>query len=314
MKIVLFIFFFLGLVSNQYLVFQNENYLNQNIIYENDDQCFYSLGSMRKPPKNDNWDQRDDLSKLQLKYGKSISSVIKIGATFRGHKDMGNTQGSCQFWQKNYLNFVDSGWNPYIIGVGRALWDDSKNCGKCALIKNPKTGFSIISIITDFCPGCTPRQIDIQLAGSAFLASGNSLNSNPYRGGPENYNNLLLEFVECDFSSHKLEYYFDTGSSAFHWYLIIMYNTIPIDDINVIGLKDGKESFRGNIQGHDKFGRWVVEFGGNAIEGDYKINIKILDREFEDYISWNGKQHTKTSGNISIPLLEQGKKINNWPI
>lgn len=314
MHIILFLFF-ISIASCQTLIFQNEfeNDLTQNVIYDDGSQCFYSL-SMKKPPKNDNWDQRDDLSKLQLKYGKSVSSTMKIGATFRGHKDMGDTQGSCQFWQKNYLNFIDSGWNPYIIGVGRGLWDDSKNCGKCALIKNPKTGFSIVSIITDFCPECSPKQIDIQLAGSAFLASGNSLNSKPYKGGPENYDNLELKFVECDFSSHKLEYYFDTGSSEFHWYLIVMYNSLPFDDIDVIGLKNGKDSFRGDTKGHDKFGRWVIEFKGTAFRGEYKLKLKIGSKTYEDRITWNGKQHSKTSGRLSIPLLERGKKINKWPL
>jgi hypothetical protein len=66
------------------------------------------------------------------------------------------------------------------------------------LITNLNTKFSIIGVIADLIPDAkNPYMLDIQSAGSAFLASGDSTNSKPYNGGPENYKALDVFPVEC---------------------------------------------------------------------------------------------------------------------
>ena len=168
-------------------------------------------------------------------------------------------------------NFVDSGWNPYLVGVGKNLFADSMNCGQCLLVYNPVKRRAVVSVITDYCPPpCSGNQLDIQSTAAAFLAGGSPLNSIPYRGGPENFKSLLAWPVECDWKGQELGYYFDTGSSRFHWYLIMIFEVLPVVEMQV-----SKLDAQGNIVYtrpalHDKYGRWVVEFSGKGGQGTYR--------------------------------------------
>jgi hypothetical protein len=165
---------------------------------------------LTQPPFNKNWKINDVSSRVRLGYGKILGPRVDSGATFRGNSDMGNTIGSCQFGLlKKNMNYVDSGFNPYLVGVGSYFWKGSSSCGQCLLLRNPKNGRSVVSMITDYCPPpCTSKQLDLHVAGSAFLASGNSLNSQPYRGGPENFARLEVYPVECDWKGERMRYYF----------------------------------------------------------------------------------------------------------
>ena len=265
-------------------------------------------------PKNGNWDQLDSTSSIRLGYGKSRwNNPISAGGTFRGHVDMGGKPGSCQLWDKAYMKYMDPGWNPYIVGVGSYFFNESLACGQCLRIRNPKNNFSIVSVITDYCPPpCGSKQLDIQLAGSAFLASGNSLNDKPYKGGPENYNNLEVWIVQCSWD-RPMEYYFDTGSSAYHWYLIILYANEPATRIQVDAVdKDNKFLYSGKTQGHDKFGRWVIQFKW-ASEGKFRIKYYTDNADIVDYIWWSGKHHTISKGKNNTPV-ENKKYIKKWPL
>lgn len=296
------------------------------IVFQNNNIAF--LNSTYILPNN-NWDQKDTLSKIQLGYGNMQSNPIITGATYRGNSDMGGSQGSCQFWQKNTLNYIDSGWNPYLVGVGAFFFDSSKACGQCLLILNPKTKKYIVSVITDYCPPpCSSRQLDIQVAGSAFLASGNSFNSVPYKGGPENYSNLQVWKVECDWKNHLLEYYFDTGSSRFHFYLILLYASVPPTRVEIYKVDNsflGKSIIAINTKiTHDTYGRWVISFpDGNAYKSTYAIKLyydsnlqtqKSKTSFILDYFYWNGEQHSLTSGKKYIPLSDISHNIKNWPM
>lgn len=65
------------------------------------------------------------------------------------------------------------------------------------------------------------------------MASGDSTNSNPYKGGPENYNKLEVYPVECYWGNKKFKYYFAKGSNKFNWYVIPLYITAPFNKIEL---------------------------------------------------------------------------------
>jgi hypothetical protein len=103
------------------------------------------------------------------------------------------------------------------------------------------------------------------------MLGGNSLDHRPYGGGPENFNRLFVYRVECDWKSEPLHYFFDRGSSTFHWYLVIVFETVPVTRIAVEKVDEqGRILVKGYVDGHDRYGRWVIQFKGRGGPGLYQ--------------------------------------------
>lgn len=184
---------------------------------------------------------------------------------------------------------MDPGWNPYLVGVGASLFDKSLACGQCMLVYNQKGKRAVVVMVTDFCPPpeCSNRKLDLHAASAAFLSSGDSANSKPYQGGPENFQKLLAWPVECDWQGQSLGYYFDSGSSRFHWYLIIYWATVPVQKLDVFKLKpDGSFDQVAKAITHDNYGRWVVEFDGQGGSGLYKSVLSMKAVKTVAWIDW----------------------------
>ncbi|KAI3649809.1 hypothetical protein MP228_005441 [Amoeboaphelidium protococcarum] len=272
------------------------------------------------PPANTNWAILDLSSAIRLGYGKILASKPTVtGATFRHADNMGGLDGSCMYWKNKRLNFVDPGYNPYLIGVGAALWHGSKSCGQCYLIQNPTTNRSVTVMITDYCPECSRHQLDMNAAASAFLSGGPSYLDIPYhpRGGPRNYNSLLTWPVECDWKGQRVGYFFDNGSSRFNWYIILYFLKVPLKDVRVESVMGNGTTISVGITSHDKYGRWVVQWRrGEGGAGLYKITMTSDTRvtPFIDYVRWNGIHMQKVSGTLPFKLSGIAKNIPQWPL
>lgn len=166
---------------------------------------------------------------------------IITGATFRSDRVMGKYGMSCQYWKAD-LKYMSSGHSRYLTGVGQWWWDESRACGQCLLIND-----RVLVVIADYCPNCSPKQLDLNDQASA------SLNT---RERPMNYNHLRVRKVACDWR-HKAGVWKDVGSDRRVWYLIPLYLPQPLKSLKV-----------GNTQAyHDKYGRWVVEHHTADIKG-----------------------------------------------
>lgn len=274
------------------------------------------------PISNLNWDQRDLSSMFQLGYGsENVDHKVQLaGATFRSNTGMGGYDGSCQYWQKGLFNFADPGWNPYLVGVGSYFWNNSVACGQCLHVTNPANGNSVVVVVTDYCPPpCSSRQLDLQASSSAFLASGTSTNSIPYKGGPQNYASLQVRRVECDWKGEPLMYWFSTGSSAYSWYIIIAFQTIPVIDIKVekLDLTDPTKVIGAGYNAHhDKYGRWAISFKGISGAGLYRLTLwgKGQKNPIQDRIYWNGSVGSRVRGSKNFPLSQTPVDVSGWPL
>jgi hypothetical protein len=135
---------------------------------------------------------------------------------------------------------MNSGFNQYVVGVGKTLWRGSTACGQCLQVMNQDKLIEVV--IADYCPPpCTPKQLDLNPAASAAL--------NPHKSMPKNYYDLKVRKVQCHWK-HNMTFHLDKGSSVYNWYLIPLYIQKPLE--NVVVLKHNAV--------HDLYGRWVVSF------------------------------------------------------
>lgn len=265
-----------------------------------------------------------DLSSMlmPLGIGPALSTTpIRSGATFRTNASMGGFDGSCQYWKQGRLNWVDSGLNPYLVGVGEALWNGSRSCGQCLSVTYPKTKREVVMMITDYCPPpCTRHQLDMHASGTSFLASGLSHHPVPYRGGPENLMPLLVKPVVCYWNNEPLQYYWDRGSSRFHWYLIVFGSQEPIEVMRADRWDLGRNQVipvRKKIS-HDLYGRWVVEWYGEAVEGHYRVQFRGQRGTWiTDIFKWAPTTRyvqRPIQSNVQFKVARnQARYIANWP-
>lgn len=108
------------------------------------------------------------------------------GATYRGRDSV--AENSCQYQEAKYMDSLTS---PHIVGVGSWWWQHSLSCGQCLLIRTDKK--EAIGVIGDYCPGCSPRQLDLNPTLSASLS---------LKHKPQNYQVLHVAKVPC-ITGHK---------------------------------------------------------------------------------------------------------------
>ena len=148
---------------------------------------------------------------------------------------------SCQFWQPGVLEYLHP-THPQVIGVGEWWWKESRQCHQCLLLSNNLNNHTTKVLIADYCPECTPRQLDLNDKASAKLSSKNR---------PENYYNLTAREIPCQTINSVPLLFRDKGSSIYHWYLIPLNIKHPLKNIT---LPDK------NSAEHDKYGRWILHF------------------------------------------------------
>jgi hypothetical protein len=272
--------------------------------------------TLPSPPTNDNWQQVDLSSKFVLKYGEVLNNTPTLSnATFRRPVDMNNSRMACQFWMPDgSLDFVNPGYNPYLIGVGYGdLFNGSHGCGQCLLIRNPANNIFILSMISDYIPNAVyPNQLDIQSAGSAFLNTNSSYYSTPGRGGPKNFVGLQVWKTECVWGGHPLQYYFTVGSNQFHWYVVIMWNTGIFDNIEIYTCDMYPID---TVLSHDGYGRWDFNFPNRqGYEGVYKIKLWRGSNFFIDKIYYPGCSECLVNGTTADYALGPVKSVPMWPL
>lgn len=184
--------------------------------------------------------------------------ILESGATFRTNHTMGHFGMSCQYWQPKYgLEYMHPGLNEYLTGVGRWWWDGSKECGRCLLINK-----TVVVAIADYCPECTPRQLDLNDKASKKLSR---------RNRPENYRDLHVKIVDCKWKGKVAGVWLDKGSNVYNWYVIPLYLRQPLARVRV--------GFINAV--HDRYGRWVVSFkrgeGGRrwSVVGWYEDGVMV---------------------------------------
>jgi hypothetical protein len=122
----------------------------------------------------------------------------------------------------------------------------------------------------DYCPppGCAEDQLDLHAAAAAFLSGSTSTD----RYAVRNHFGLIVQPVECDWKSMKLNYYFSRGSGRFRWYLIIFGSTVPVEELTKVSMLDGAGRVLQEFTdiSHDSYGRWIVQFDGKGGRGIYR--------------------------------------------
>lgn len=166
----------------------------------------------------------------------SLGALLWAGATYRPAESLGM---SCQFYQPPNLNYIDAETNVFVVGVSRHLFRRSLQCHQCILINE-----TVLGIIADYCPKCTPYQLDL----NPFQSK--ELNSKEGQRRPRNYEFKELRFrrVDCAFGTFP-KFYFDKGSSRKYLYLIPLFVKKPLHSVET---SDGARVM------HDTFGRWVT--------------------------------------------------------
>lgn len=177
---------------------------------------------------------------LLLASGSILGPEVPSGSTYRTNTTMGHYGMSCQYWRVPEMRFMHPGLNQYLTGVGSWWWRESSSCGQCIKVTEPETDRSVVLVIGDYCPECTPRQLDMNDWASRKLND---------RNKALNYQKLFVERVECDWP-RGVEFKLHRDSSKWHWYIIPVFLREPL-----ISLK-----CRGQAAYHDKYGRWVIEF------------------------------------------------------
>ena len=187
-----------------------------------------------------------------------LGEVFKSGATYRPTNQ--SFPVSCQYWQPPKLAYMNSGFNRYVVGVGKNLWRQSQSCGQCLEVTNQLK--TIIVVIADYCPPpCTPMQLDLNQEASAAL--------NPHRSQPRNHFDLQVRLVECQWPQN-LTFHLDKGSSVYNWYMIPLYVKQPLKSVMV----------RGQQATHDLYGRWVIGF---------KHKFPVCNKSIEVMVNYNEK-------------------------
>lgn len=191
---------------------------------------------------------------LELLAGSSSVKYLS-GATYRVNDDW--PDGSCQF-----RDIMDYRTNPYVVGVGSWWWKHSLACGQCILIENGNR--RSWGIVADYCPECTPRQLDVSPQISRQLSP---------TGITQNYPTLNVSLAQCRYiPSHPLRYQFYDGSSDWVWYLGVQYTSEPI-----LALKINDQPAQ-----HDGYGRWVVR----GKRGQNRITLRNNHTSVNDTIDW----------------------------
>lgn len=152
---------------------------------------------------------------------------------------MGRYGMSCQFWQPGLLEYLHP-THPLITGVGSWWWEESRQCHQCLKLTNKLNNLSTTVMIADYCPECTPRQLDLNDRASAKLSS---------RKRPENYYNLSAKLIPCS-PKFPTQLFLDKGSSNFNWYIIPLHISTPFLNMST----QDKKAY------HDRYGRWVFHW------------------------------------------------------
>lgn len=195
----------------------------------------------------------DQTGHLLLTAGQIMSSFKPSGSTFRTNEGMGHYGMSCQYWQPPRLKYMHPGLNRYLTGVGSWWWKDSYVCGQCLEIR--RFSKNVVVVVGDYCPECTPMQLDLIDIASRKLS---------FHNKPENYDDIKVRKVSCDWP-HKRQYYLDKGSSVYNWYIIPLFLERPLISLRAM-----------NHSGyHDKYGRWVVAF--KTLFPSSKVKIYACD-------------------------------------
>lgn len=159
---------------------------------------------------------------------------LQSGATFRGDDSV--PENSCQFMGARYMDSLSS---PHIVGVGKWWWLDSLACGQCIAIR--AGNLTVMGVIGDYCPGCTPRQLDLNKRLSAKLSP---------RGKPQNFQTLSVGLADCRYvPAQPLTLHLHRDSNPWVMYVQVLFATQP-----AVAIRFGAvDAWR------DKYGRWVVE-------------------------------------------------------
>lgn len=187
------------------------------------------------------------------------SPVLETGATYRVSYDYWGM--SCQYWDpKAGLRYMAPTENPYVTGVGSALWQDSVTCGQCLEIRYKKVNVTVV--IADYCPPpCSAHQLDLAPETSAKLAS----SKHPRNFGAKE---LKVRRVKCNWG-RKPELYLHKHYSEYVWYIIPLFFVEPPKTLWVLGVKAT----------HDKYGRFVVSFKNKKPQNckTYKVRVDNQD-------------------------------------
>lgn len=166
--------------------------------------------------------------------------IDNSGATYRTNQTMGHFGMACQYWQPPALTYLHPGESVYLTGVGSYWWRDSRECGRCLLVNSGAKYVSLV--VSDYCPECSPRQLDINDNAVRLLSS---------KGQLQNFQKLTVMKVKCHWQD-KPYFYLDKGSSVYNWYLIPLNFPQPLVRVTVLEQEAQ----------HDKYGRWAIGFKG----------------------------------------------------
>lgn len=194
---------------------------------------------------------------LLLTAGSITGPRVPSGSTYRTNATMGHYGMSCQYWRPPEMQFMHPGLNHYLTGVGKWWWLDSRSCGQCLKVTEPQRNISVILVVADYCPECTPRQLDMNDMASKNLNA---------KIKPTNHQKLYVQRIVCDWS-RQVEFRLHRDSSRWHWYIIPVFLKQPL-----ISLES-----RERTAVHDKYGRWVIEFKTNLPEFNRPYSVYACD-------------------------------------
>jgi hypothetical protein len=197
--------------------------------------------------------------------------VLETGATYRVSYDYWGM--SCQYWDPDSgMKYMAPTENPYVTGVGSALWKGSWSCGQCLLVSYKNR--SKVVVITDYCPPpCSPNQLDLDPETSAYLANSKT---------PRNYKHreLTVRKVGCKWGK-KPWLYLHKDSSIYVWYIIPLFFETPPFELSVLNIKAS----------HDLYGRFVVSFSKTKprCNTTYKILVNRKNTLFLNFDCTNDR-------------------------
>lgn len=192
-----------------------------------------------------------DISEQAL--SQDIEWIHRAGATYRGDDSV--FDGSCQYQKAGYMHSLDS---EYLVGVGLKLWKNSTLCGQCLLLRHGN--YTHVGIIGDFCPDCSPLQLDLNPHLSAKLNGGKK----------RNIMNLSIALVPCHWQPQSVRPSIFVYNSSSPWvlYLTILHAKNVAKTVSVNGIKAY----------HDNFGRWVAEMHQLVYADTY---VALIDSAME---------------------------------
>lgn len=186
--------------------------------------------------------------------------VDNSGATYRTNRTMGHFGMSCQYWKEG-LRYMHPGESIILTGVGKYWWDDSKECGRCLLVRFKDRWSSVV--IADYCPECTPRQLDLNEYSTRWLLGG-QLTNLPV---------LSVAKFKCVWKGKPM-LVLDEGSSVYTWYIIPLNFPEPLKGIQVLN----------QSANHDKFGRWVIAFKVKFPGKHTSAKVFYSNREYQTLV------------------------------